>query len=141
MSSSYNQIYNEEPQTHSVVMGYLLWILGFMGAHRFYFGRPVSGVIYFFTLGLLGVGWIIDLFLMPSLAKSASHRFSAGPINYNVAWVLLTFLGVFGIHRFYMGKWLTGLLYLVTGGLFLLGVLYDYLNLNTQIEEANIKDS
>ena len=48
---------------------------------------------------------------------------------------LLTFLGFFGVHRFYMGKWLTGLLYLLTGGLFLVGVLYDYLTLNQQINE------
>jgi TM2 domain-containing membrane protein YozV len=54
-----------------------------------------------------------------------------------VTWILLTFLGIFGVHRFYMGKWLTGLLWLVTGGLFLLGVLYDYWTLNEQISEVN----
>ena len=137
MNSSYDQMYSDEPQTHSVIMGYLLWVLGFMGAHRFYYGRPVSGVIYFFTFGLFFVGWIVDLFLIPGLAKNASHRFASGRIDYNITWVLLTFLGVFGIHRFYMGKWLTGLLYLLTGGVFLLGVLYDFLNLNSQIEEVN----
>lgn len=41
--------------THSLLVGYLLWILGFLGAHRFYFGRPVSGTIYLFTFGLLGI--------------------------------------------------------------------------------------
>ena len=40
-------------------MGYLLWIFGFTGAHRFYYGRPISGTIYFFTLGLLFIGLII----------------------------------------------------------------------------------
>jgi TM2 domain-containing membrane protein YozV len=45
------------PDTHSKLIGYLLWIFGFTGSHRFYFGRPVSGTIWFFTLGLLGVGW------------------------------------------------------------------------------------
>ena len=49
--------------THSKLIGYLLWIFGFTGAHRFYYGRPVTGTIWFFTLGLLGVGWLIDLFL------------------------------------------------------------------------------
>lgn len=42
--------------THSVLMGYLLWIFGFMGAHRFYYGKPVTGTIWFLTLGLLFVG-------------------------------------------------------------------------------------
>lgn len=51
--------------THSVVIGYLLWIFGFLGSHRFYYGKPVTGTIWFFTLGLFFIGWIIDLFLIP----------------------------------------------------------------------------
>jgi TM2 domain-containing membrane protein YozV len=54
-----------------------------------------------------------------------------------VAWILLAFLGVFGVHRMYQGKWITGLLYLLTGGLFLVGVLYDFWTLNTQISIRN----
>ena len=37
--------------THNKLVGYVFWIFGFMGAHRFYYGRPVSGTLYFFTLG------------------------------------------------------------------------------------------
>ncbi|WP_092522837.1 NINE protein [Onishia taeanensis] len=125
--------------THSKVMGYLLWIFGFLGAHRFYYGKPVTGTIWFFTLGLLGIGWLIDLFLIPGMDRDADFRYQAGPINYSLAWVLLTFLGVFGLHRFYMGKWLTGLIYLVTGGFFLLGVLYDFWTLNDQISMKHAK--
>lgn len=123
--------------THLKSVGYLLWIFGFTGAHRFYFGRPISGTLYFFTLGLLGVGWLIDLFLIPRLHRQASLRFHLGPIDYTVAWLLLTFLGVLGVHRMYMGKWVTGVLYLLTGGVFLLGYLYDYWTLNDQITLAN----
>ena len=119
--------------THSKLVGYVLWIFGFLGAHRFYFGKPVTGTIWFFTLGLFGVGWLIDLFLIPSMDRQADLRFQSGPINYTVAWVLLTFLGFFGVHRFYMGKWFTGLVYLFTVGLFGLGYLYDYWTLNDQI--------
>ena len=60
--------------THSILMGYLLWIFGFMGAHRFYYGKQISGVIWFCTLGLLFVGWIIDLFLIPSMEREAEQR-------------------------------------------------------------------
>lgn len=127
----------ERPGTHSKLMGYLLWIFGFLGAHRFYYGRPVSGTIWFFTLGLLFVGWLIDLFLIPSVDRSADIRYTPGPKNYNLTWILLTFLGVFGIHRFYLEKWITGLVYLLTGGLLLLGVIYDYWTLNGQISEVN----
>ena len=123
--------------SHSVFVGYLLWIFGFIGAHRFYYGKQITGVIWFFTLGLLFIGWIIDLFLIPSMEREAEKRFVAGPINYNLAWILLTFLGPFGIHRFYMGKIFTGILYLCTGGLLFVGVLYDFLTLNEQLSDIN----
>ena len=123
--------------THSKTIGYLLWIFGFVGAHRFYFGKPITGAIWFFTLGLLGVGWIIDLFLIPSMSRHAAARYTTGPIDYSVAWILLTFLGFFGIHRFYMGKILTGILWLLTAGLFGIGWLYDFCTLNGQINERN----
>jgi TM2 domain-containing membrane protein YozV len=123
--------------THSTFFGYLLWIFGFMGAHRFYYGRPVSGTIYFFTLGLFFIGWFVDLFLIPSMDREADFNYSSGPLDYNVSWLLLTFLGIFGIHRFYMGKWLSGLIYLLTGGLFLIGIIYDFWTLNDQVDEIN----
>lgn len=123
--------------THSKVIGYILWIFGFMGAHRFYYGRPVTGTIWFFTLGLLFIGWIVDLFLIPGMDREADFRYVTGDKNYNVSWILLTFLGVFGAHRFYLGKWVTGLIWFFTGGLLLLGYLYDYWTLNEQIDEVN----
>lgn len=123
--------------THSKTIGYVLWIFGFTGSHRFYYGKPITGVIWFLTLGLLGIGWLIDVFLIPSMDRAADWRFVSGPIDYSVAWILLTLLGVLGVHRLYMGKWLTGLLYLVTGGLFLIGWLYDFCTLNSQISELN----
>jgi len=128
---------NIEGDTHSKAIGYILWIFGFTGSHRFYYGKPVTGTIYFFTLGLLLIGWIVDLFLIPSMDRQADFRFRSGRYDYNVAWVLLTFLGIFGVHRFYMGKWFTGILYLLTGGLFLIGYIYDYWTLNDQLTILN----
>ncbi len=123
--------------THSLLIGYLLWIFGFTGAHRFYYGRPISGTIYFFTLGLLFIGWLVDLLLIPGMDKTADQRYVAGPYDYNVAWILLTFLGLLGIHRMYLGKWVTGVLYLLTGGLLGIGYIYDYWTLNDQLSLAN----
>jgi TM2 domain-containing membrane protein YozV len=123
--------------THLKSVGYILWIFGFTGSHRFYYGKPISGTIYFFTFGLLGVGWLIDLFLIPSMDRQADLRFRTGRIDYTVAWVLLTFLGLFGIHRMYMGKWITGIIYLLTVGLVGIGYLYDFWTLNDQITIVN----
>ncbi len=123
--------------THSILFGYLLWIFGFTGAHRFYYGKQITGTIWFFTLGLLGIGWLIDVFLIPSMDRQADRKYQEGPLDYNIMWLLLTFLGVFGVHRFVMGKWLSGILYLISGGLFLVGVLYDFFTLNGQVDEIN----
>ncbi len=130
-----------DPQndSHSKTIGYILWIFGFTGSHRFYYGKPISGTIYFCTLGLLGIGWLIDLFLIPAMDRQADLRFKKGKIDYSVAWILLTFLGLFGIHRMYMGKWLTGLIYLFTGAIFGAGYIYDFWTLNNQVSSLNMQ--
>lgn len=128
-----------ERNTHSKALGYLLWIFGFTGSHRFYYGRPITGTLWFFTGGLFLIGWLIDLFLIPSMDRAADQKYAEGPIDYSVAWLLQVFLGVFGAHRFYMGKWLSGLLWLCTGGLLLMGYLYDMWTLNGQVSEKNLE--
>ncbi|MEZ0392036.1 MAG: NINE protein [Pseudobdellovibrionaceae bacterium] len=130
----------ETPNTHSMPIGYLYWIFGFTGAHRFFYGRPITGTIWFFTFGLLGIGWLIDAFLIPGMDRKADRKYAQGSLNYSLSWVLLTFFGVFGLHRFYMGKWITGLIYFLTGGLFLFGYLYDLWTLNSQLSDLNAKE-
>lgn len=123
--------------THRKSIGYILWIFGFIGAHRFYYGKPVSGTLYFFTLGILGIGWLIDFFLIPSMDAEADLKYFSGDVDYSLAHIFLAFLGIFGVHRMYMGKWISGILYLFTGGLFGLGVLYDFWTLNDQVSVRN----
>jgi TM2 domain-containing membrane protein YozV len=134
--------------THSVLIGYLTWIFGFTGAHRFYYGRPISGTIYFFTFGLFCIGWFVDLFLIPSMNRSCDHRYESGEVNYDVAWILLAWLGAFGVDRFYLGKVGTGMIELSlailvpwTFGLAAIPLalfqLYDLWTMNEQISEVN----
>lgn len=123
--------------THQKTIAYILWILGFTGSHRFYYGRPITGTIYFLTFGLLGIGWIIDLFLIPAMDRQANLRFAAGYYDYTAAWILLTFLGLIGVHRMYLGKWITGIIYLLSGGIFGLGYLYDFWTINEQVSKLN----
>jgi TM2 domain-containing membrane protein YozV len=82
-------------RSHSVTMGYILWIFGFFGVHCFYYGKPVSGAVYFFTIGLLVIGWLVDLALIPGMDRQADIRFRPGRIDYSLAWLLLVFLGLF----------------------------------------------
>lgn len=47
-----------------------------------------------------------------------------------IATILLCwFLGYLGVHRFYVGKTISGIVYLLTGGVFLIGVWYDFIML------------
>ena len=38
----------------------LCLLRGFFGAHKFYEGRVGMGILYLFTGGLLGIGWLIN---------------------------------------------------------------------------------
>ena len=38
----------------------LCLFLGYLGAHKFYEGKAGMGLVYIFTVGLFGIGWIID---------------------------------------------------------------------------------
>lgn len=127
-----------EKNTHSVTVGYIVWFFGFTGAHRFYYGKPVTGAIWFSTFGLFGIGWIIDFFLIPAMDREAELKYVDGPINYNITWLLCTYLGFLGAHRFYMRKWVTGIIWALTGGLLTVGWLYDFCTLNRKISDQNL---
>jgi TM2 domain-containing membrane protein YozV/predicted transcriptional regulator len=54
---------------------------------------------------------------------------------------LVSGFGALGFHRFYLGKIPTGLLWMCTGGLGMLGSIYDFFTLPGQVREANIRNA
>lgn len=55
-------------------LAYLFWLVtfsGFAGLHRFYLGRPLSGMLYLLTWGWFGVGTVLDAIRMPELVRRA----------------------------------------------------------------------
>jgi len=40
----------------------LVLITGLIGGHRFYAGKVGTGILFLFTGGLLGIGWVVDIF-------------------------------------------------------------------------------
>jgi TM2 domain-containing membrane protein YozV/predicted transcriptional regulator len=63
--------------------------------------------------------------------------------NTGIAYLLwlLSGCGALGLHRFYLGKIPTGLLWMFTGGLAMVGSIYDFFTLSDQVREANIRNA
>lgn len=59
-----------------------------------------------------------------------------------VAYALWIFggFGCLGLHRFYLKKIPSGILWLFSGGCFFMGSLYDLVTLNRQVRDANLRD-
>jgi TM2 domain-containing membrane protein YozV len=60
------------PKDKSVQRAYLYWLLGgfgLLGLHRFYLRKKKTGVVWMFTLGLLGFGALADFLFLKWLVK------------------------------------------------------------------------
>lgn len=126
----------------SLADAYLLAIfLGLFGAHYFYLRRCRWGYLYLFTFGLLGVGWLIDLFRLKSLVsrfnEDTSDQNLAKEKRLDDAYVLWFPFGILGFHHFYLGnKWI-GILYLCTFGIFGIGWIIDAFLMPKHVKLAN----
>lgn len=108
---------------------------GLLGLHRFYEGKIGTGILWALTGGLFTVGWIRDLIVILSgeetdakgrqLRSDVLDAEGQSEKSLTVSFVLCAFLGFLGIHRFYMGKVKTGILWVCTLGLCGVGWLTD----------------
>ena len=55
-----------------------LWgILGVFGGHRFFLGKSATAILYLFTLGMLGLGVLADLFNLGEIIRAYNTRVQA----------------------------------------------------------------
>lgn len=53
-------------------------LTGLLGVHHYYLRRPLFGVLYTLTLGLLGVGWLVDICRLSCLVKRTNKIITEG---------------------------------------------------------------
>jgi TM2 domain-containing membrane protein YozV len=71
---------SQQDGPNSKGVAFLLWLAcfcGFFGIHRFYLGRWGSGLLYFFTFGLFGVGQLVDLIRLPGMVTEENMKHAA----------------------------------------------------------------
>jgi len=71
-----------QQERRSVGLAYLLWAMAFLavplglpglnGLHRFYCRKPRTGALWLVSFGLLGIGQLVDLFLIPAMVEAAN---------------------------------------------------------------------
>ena len=73
--------------------------------------------------------------------KSKRSRTQSIAVKHNLVAYLLWLLGGFGVlglHRFYLGRWITGLIWLFTGGVFLVGAIIDLFLIPEMVQVENL---
>ncbi|XP_033625382.1 uncharacterized protein LOC117288580 [Asterias rubens] len=122
----------------------LAFPLGMLGLHHFYMGRVGQGFVYLFTLGLGGIGWLVDLIRLPYLVARHNKEVQQHQTwlrHLDDAYIYAVPFGILGFHRFYLNGPLMGLLYFFTAGLFLLGWLTDLVRMPWLVMAANEKEA
>lgn len=72
---------------------YLLWVVAFIlpiaGLHRFYNKKYASGMLWFCTWGMFGIGQLLDLFFIPGMVEEHNLkqqiRLGLSPYGYPLA--------------------------------------------------------
>lgn len=137
---TYEELRRHDVTDCNTVQAYLFALPGFFGFHHFYLGRKAIGFTYFFTLGLCGIGWLVDLIRMPWLVKRSNKERKEFPLKHlDDAYLFYFPLGILGFHHFYLNRPCWGIIYFFTAGLFGLGWLVDLFRMPKLVKDANLR--
>ena len=59
-----NTVKSYKKEINKTIALLLCIFLGFFGIHKFYEGKVGMGILYLFTFGLFGIGWIVDILVI-----------------------------------------------------------------------------
>lgn len=126
-------------------VAFWLLALGIFGAHRYYLSKPLTGFFFTLTLGFCGLGVIFDILTLPFLVNRAKievvcSKLDIAPlldVSLNEMYIVALTFGFLGIHRFYLGNYILGLMYMLTLGFLGVGVLADIWNMPYLVEKHN----
>lgn len=70
-------VYKEKSVLDTYILS-VVPIFGLLGLHHIYLGRAWMGVAYSLTLGLFGVGYLVDIFRTPCLVREYNRKVRDG---------------------------------------------------------------
>ena len=89
----YGDVFREASDKDPEQTYYLVLFGGVLGLHRFYLGKIFSGLVYLFTGGLCGLGWVIDLVFLLLGAQKDGHKRILLPLRHRLRKCLLLPVG------------------------------------------------
>lgn len=128
--------HNDHVEEKSIGTAYILALppLGIFGAHHYYLNNVKLGLVYTFTFGIFGIGWIVDFFRMSKLVQKAGLDKKSVGTSYIMA---MPPFGLFGAHHYYLGNYFLGIMYTCTLGIFTIGWITDLFRMRKLVQASN----
>ena len=107
--------------------------------------RYIRGIIYLWTFGLLGIGWISDLCFMSRHVKNANDTMEARAVlprekkklSEVYLFALFPLTGILGVHHFLLDRPINGIFYTLTFGGFFIGYFIDLFRMPVLVKRYN----
>lgn len=105
------------------------FVVNFVDVNKYIFFEDV--IVFLWKLSLINVVFVLLFLIFNDKLQSANNdvKIHKSDKSWLLTLVLNLLSGYFGSHRFYVGKKITGVVYLLTFGLFGFGYVYDFASL------------